>query len=95
MEQNLIDFIDYDIPNCIICHCQATNNLSSLYCGHIFHFNCIDKWLKKKKICPICRNKSKKEDINKINFCIMEKKFEYRKILRSNIKKKNKDIIVN
>ena len=24
-------------------------------CGHIFHQECIDKWLEKNKKCPICR----------------------------------------
>ena len=24
-------------------------------CGHIFHHECIDKWLEKNKKCPICR----------------------------------------
>jgi len=24
-------------------------------CGHLFHENCLDKWLKSKKECPYCR----------------------------------------
>ena len=91
----MIQYIDYEFPTCIICHCDAKKNLSSLYCGHIFHFKCINKWVKKKKKCPICREKTQKEDINKINYSILEKKFDFRKILKEIIKNlKNKDIMV-
>ena len=29
-------------------------------CNHIFHKKCVDKWLKSKSNCPICRNELKK-----------------------------------
>jgi len=29
-------------------------------CKHIFHKKCVDKWLKSKSNCPICRNELKK-----------------------------------
>ncbi|CAM0883043.1 unnamed protein product [Alopecurus aequalis] len=24
-------------------------------CGHVYHAECVDAWLKRKKICPLCR----------------------------------------
>ena len=29
-------------------------------CNHIFHKKCVDKWLKTKSNCPVCRNELKK-----------------------------------
>ena len=29
-------------------------------CNHVFHKKCVDKWLKTKSNCPICRNELKK-----------------------------------
>jgi len=29
-------------------------------CNHVFHKKCVDKWLKSKSNCPICRNELKK-----------------------------------
>jgi hypothetical protein len=51
---------------CTICRCNLNEN--SLYhqdkgidstvvignCGHSFHHECIDPWVKKNKHCPIC-----------------------------------------
>lgn len=28
----------------------------SLFCNHVFHKKCCDRWLKKNDSCPICRN---------------------------------------
>tara|TARA_B110000208_G_C11783628_1_gene434766 strand:- start:489 stop:806 length:318 start_codon:yes stop_codon:yes gene_type:complete len=48
----------YNQKNCVIC----LNNYSFgaevkiLKCGHLFHVDCIDKWLNIVNICPICKN---------------------------------------
>ncbi|XP_019149762.1 PREDICTED: E3 ubiquitin ligase BIG BROTHER-like [Ipomoea nil] len=41
---------------CVICCSQYANRdkLASLLCAHTFHFNCIKRWLKEKKNCPVC-----------------------------------------
>ena len=33
------------------------DDISILNCGHQFHKNCISKWMKWKKDCPLCRQK--------------------------------------
>lgn len=57
---------------CPICYCKIDlqyNGTTKLYCNHIFHYNCINKWFKQKEInneelkCPVCR---KKHNINEI-----------------------------
>lgn len=46
---------------CSICLEKNEISKSKISCGHIFHTNCIDKWIYKKLIskkkisCPICR----------------------------------------
>jgi len=44
--------------NCIVCMCEIEENeeCKRLKCGHIFHSNCIDNWLKRTLECPMCRN---------------------------------------
>ncbi len=44
--------------DCSICLSTFKNlkHTSKLPCGHIFDTSCIKKWLKEKKICPLCRN---------------------------------------
>ncbi|XP_039072260.1 NEP1-interacting protein 1-like [Hibiscus syriacus] len=49
---------DLDQPSCSIClqglkDGELARNLPR--CGHIFHLQCIDEWLRRKGTCPICR----------------------------------------
>jgi len=39
---------------CSICLIED-NDFIKLKCGHNFHINCINKWLKEKFNCPLCR----------------------------------------
>ena len=42
---------------CICCSSYDINNKpNKLKCGHLFHNDCITKWLKTSGTCPICRN---------------------------------------
>ena len=57
-----------DKRKCTICLEDYKNNDDSIIlpCIHIFHSECIRKWMKKKNICPICKSKinSKNNNLN-------------------------------
>lgn len=42
--------------SCAVCLCDFERDewLRRLPCGHNFHRICIDKWLKRNKVCPLC-----------------------------------------
>lgn len=42
--------------SCAVCLCdfETGDRLRSLPCDHLFHRPCIDKWLKRNKVCPLC-----------------------------------------
>jgi len=42
-------------PSCTICLMEITNNIKALPCAHVFHTHCIDRWLRLKNSCPLCR----------------------------------------
>ena len=46
------------VDTCSICLClfRKGNLLKTLNCKHKFHKSCLDLWLEKNFICPICRN---------------------------------------
>tara|TARA_B100000886_G_scaffold324981_1_gene270137 strand:- start:1635 stop:2198 length:564 start_codon:yes stop_codon:yes gene_type:complete len=51
---------EYSPEECSICFEEISNNdLKTLKCGHYFHKNCIDSWLKINPICPYCREYTK------------------------------------
>ena len=35
---------------------EEGEQVKQLNCGHIFHGDCIDKWLEKEKKCPFCKS---------------------------------------
>lgn len=45
-----------DAPSCAVCLSDFANGdtLRSLPCRHRFHKHCIDKWLVRNKVCPLC-----------------------------------------
>ncbi|XP_040377719.1 E3 ubiquitin-protein ligase EL5-like [Oryza brachyantha] len=43
---------------CVICQSEyagAGELVRMVQCGHFFHVGCIDRWLRKRPRCPICR----------------------------------------
>ena len=48
-----------DKKKCSICLEKFKNNDNTMIipCTHLFHPNCIQKWMKIKNICPICKYK--------------------------------------
>ena len=54
-----ISKLDEDKKKCCICleNFIINDETMILPCIHIFHSNCIKKWLKRQNICPICKNK--------------------------------------
>jgi len=42
---------------CSICLCDLSNyeKVRKVKCGHIYHAECLEIWLKEEKICPMCK----------------------------------------
>merc|ERR1711907_42398 len=45
---------------CVVCMTDFEDGceLRRLPCGHCFHPQCVDRWLKKQALCPVCRRSS-------------------------------------
>ena len=54
-----INHLDEDKKKCLICleNFKIGDDSIILPCIHIFHSECIKKWMKNKNACPICKNK--------------------------------------
>lgn len=58
LTEHNFDQIDTNIhKNCSICFDDFSNDdkISITECNHSYHTNCIEKWIKNKRTCPICR----------------------------------------
>ena len=45
-----------DDNKCVVCQYEFKNGeeVTKLSCGHLFHSECVDTWLSKNKVCPMC-----------------------------------------
>lgn len=41
---------------CAICQQELKANLQAIDCMHTFHKDCIETWVERKPICPICKH---------------------------------------
>ena len=53
-EYYMVDIKNINHEACTIC-LEEPDECIQLKCGHIFHKECINKWLPKNKTCPNCR----------------------------------------
>ncbi|KAM3340913.1 RING-H2 finger protein ATL33-like [Capsicum galapagoense] len=44
-----------ECPVCLTAFVEGEEVRQLMTCKHMFHFNCIDKWLCSKSSCPVCR----------------------------------------
>ena len=40
---------------CVICLDNMTDKVGKILCGHVFHYRCIDRWIRSSASCPVCR----------------------------------------
>lgn len=52
-----------EVPTCAICmyEFEQSQEIRTLPCSHDFHQLCVDRWLKLKRECPLCRGDITKE----------------------------------
>ena len=45
-----------DYIECVIClqDMKFGDELTMIRCSHIYHSHCIQEWMKRKRICPLC-----------------------------------------
>ena len=53
-----------ELETCAVCLSNITgenkdDKACTVDCGHIFHIECISRWIKKSKECPLCRKEVK------------------------------------
>ena len=42
-----------------MCQYEEGENLRTLICNHVFHKDCVDKWLVEKRKCPLCNTRQR------------------------------------
>lgn len=57
------------LPACSVCHenMKQWETILSTTCGHLFHSNCINKWLNSSTTCPQCRHDCDKTSIIRVH----------------------------
>ena len=82
---------DNEVPECVICFDDFSNKSNAAVCfpqcEHLYHYNCLERWLKKKPLCAFCKREfrtSFAEDL--------KKKFDMRKIRHPSILKRSRRV---
>lgn len=66
--------MNYEAPNCSICLQDLSHSISTLHCGHIFHYECIFQChINGPKTCPLCRVRFSQKQIINLQFSLSEK----------------------
>lgn len=49
--------VDTDMKDCPVCQyeMEVYSLVIQLKCLHVFHFDCVEMWIRKAKACPLCR----------------------------------------
>lgn len=49
--------VAYNATGCVVCMTDFSEGaaLRQLPCGHLYHYRCIDPWLTKAAVCPLCK----------------------------------------
>ena len=56
MKRDIIQLKHKHNSECSVCLCSMQHKaVKFLQCKHVFHLNCINKWLNKQNTCPLCR----------------------------------------
>lgn len=62
-EEPMIIFVKMsEAKECFCLDTEKGDKCVKLICGHVFHANCIKKWVKINPICPVCRVNLLKKD---------------------------------
>ena len=53
----VVPVVPVEVQMCIICQevLESSGAKYSLMCAHVFHTECIELWLRRNPVCPICR----------------------------------------
>lgn len=58
-EIEMTDIESGDLPECVICYNNIDVNHNETYmvspCDHLFHRECLERWMDIKLECPVCR----------------------------------------
>ena len=65
-ELNKVDKLEESNKKCVICleHFNNGDKIISLPCVHIYHSDCIKKWLLENNFCSICKYVFNEDDFN-------------------------------
>ena len=65
--KKIFKMVNFACPTCFESF-KASSNISSTPCGHVFHTDCISKWLQngENNSCSQCRKHCEAQDLNKL-----------------------------